>query len=147
MPPPANITFKHAALEDLPEEPGWIEFELSPRLFRAGELIVDDRMRVAHVQPVSLGQAFMSHFRNGRSTTGLTAPLKSPGERGAVAGDRAVHPARVFRTTWRSLRDKRSLRFRKYQCLPVLALLSGSHRAGEIAGAIMGSGRSAAKLH
>ena len=38
VPPPANIAFKRAALEHLPNGPGWIEFELSPRLFRAGEL-------------------------------------------------------------------------------------------------------------
>ena len=136
-PPAANVAFRRAVLGDGRIAPGWIELELGPRLFHQGLFYVHDEIAVTHVQSHGFWNTLLSHFDNGRSTTGLNpgVPLSArqlpwTQYRGAVrtmGGDPTATPA---------IRDAR----------PLMFLLSCCHAAGEIVGILAGPGGSPARL-
>ncbi len=132
----ANLSYKRAVLPSGPIAPGWMELELNGRLFRERRFLVDQRIRVAHVQSHGFFGTLRAHFDNGRATTGLyRIPLSQ-----------RQLPWRAYRATMRTLRNKPGLESIIRSCAPMLAMLSICHTLGETAGILFGPGNSAARL-
>lgn len=135
-PPAANVAYRRSALGSGPIAPGWMELELSPRLFFDGRFCVNDGMTVTHVQSHGFFGTLAAHFHNGRSTTGLhRVPLT-----------RRQLPWTQFRAAVSSIsREARSAPPVRAS-FPLMLLLSCCHAAGEVTGIVAGPGRSPAKL-
>lgn len=135
-PPAANIAFRRSAIGAAPVTPGWLELELSGRLFRERLFCVHEGITVTHVQSHGFVGTLRAHFHNGRSTTGLR---RAPGRR-------ANRPWDLFRLVWQSMSSEaRSLPSARAS-KPLIFLLSCCHCAGEIVGVLAGAGRSPARL-
>ena len=135
-PPAANVAYRRSAIGPGPIAPGWMELELSPRLFFDGRFCVSEGMTVTHVQSHGFIGTLAAHFHNGRSTTGLhRVPLT-----------RRQLPWMQFRAALSSMsREARSAPAARAS-LPLMLLLSCCHAAGEVTGIVAGAGRSPAKL-
>jgi hypothetical protein len=135
-PPAANVAFRRSAIGAGPLDPGWLELELSGRLFREQLFCVHEGITVTHVQSHGFWGTLQAHFDNGRSTTGLRRESRR----------RVQRPWDVFGGAWWSLsRDARSLPAVRAS-VPLMVLLSCCHWAGEMVGALAGPGRSPARL-
>jgi hypothetical protein len=135
-PPAANVAFRRSAIGSGPIMPGWLELELSGRLFREKLFILDQRIAVTHVQSHGFFGTLLAHFDNGRSTTGLRRRR----------GQHVNRPWDLLRVIWRSMsRDVRSMT-QVRASLPLIFLLSCCHCAGEMVGVLAGPGRSPARL-
>lgn len=145
-PAPANLSYKRATLPGERLAPGWMEYELNPDLFVRGEMIVDDRIRLVHIQPTSLRRACVMNFHNGRSTSGMLAAGRPWRERRRMLRVRLGRPLNVFRETLRTVRGKPSVRRQTAEALPLLALLALCHGAGEYVGCLAGPGASPERL-
>ncbi len=135
-PPVANVAFRRDVIGPGPIATGWLELELNPRLFGEGRCHVHDGLTVTHVQSHGFWNTMLSHFDNGRSTTGLpaAAPMRARGAWllfktgvGAVGGISKLTPA-------------------ARASLPLMFVLSCCHAAGEAVGALAGPGRSPSRL-
>ena len=135
-PPAANIAFRRDVIGPGPIRTGWIEFDLSPRLFREGLYRVHDAMTVTHVQSHGFWGTLRAHFDNGRTTTGL---LGASLTRRQLPWNPLRGALRAMSDEVRSTPDVRS-------SLPLMFLLSCCHAAGEVAGILGGPGRSPARL-
>jgi hypothetical protein len=146
VPPPANISYRRSVLPPFEPEPGWLELTLTPKLFNGHTIIVDQRASVAHVQPVSLGEALQSHFHNGRITTGLL-PVTEPNiSRGAIILRGLRRPAEIVNQVVAGSSGKRQIRRKVLASSPVIVMLATSHALGETVGLLRGSGNSANAL-
>src|SRR5947208_158663 len=67
----AKVSFRRSEIGSGPIESGWLELELNARLFYEGRCAVHDGLTVTHVQSHGFWLTMLSHFDNGRSTTGL----------------------------------------------------------------------------
>jgi hypothetical protein len=135
-PPAANVAYRRTAIGSGPIAPGWMELELSPRLFHERVFHIDDRIAVTHVQSHGFWGTVRAHFDNGRSTTGLhREPLT-----------RRQLPWNQFRGALRSMGGDAQLTPALRASLPLLLLLSCCHAAGEVAGIVAGPGRSPERL-
>jgi hypothetical protein len=135
-PPAANIAFRRSAIGTGPIAPGWIELELSGRLFREKLFCVHEAITVTHVQSHGFWRTLLSHFDNGRSTTGLHP----------VPGKRLQRPWELFGGAWWSMSDD-ARRLRAVRAsVPFMFLLSCCHWVGEVVGVMAGPGRSPARL-
>jgi hypothetical protein len=135
-PPVANVAFRRSVVGSGPIATGWIELELNPRLFADGRCHLDDGLTVTHVQSHGFWRTMLSHFDNGRSTTGLrTQPwsnVQAPWKRfwralGAMGGIKKLTPG--VRAS-----------------VPLMFVLSCCQSAGEAAGVLAGPGRSPSRL-
>ena len=70
-PPPANVAFRRTAIGPGPISAGSIELAVTPRLFNDQLICVHEGMTVTHVQSHGFLHTMLTHFDNGRSTTGL----------------------------------------------------------------------------
>jgi hypothetical protein len=135
-PPVANVAFRRSAIGTGPFVPGWLELELSGRLFREKLFIVEQKITVTHVQSHGFCGTLLAHFDNGRSTTGLRRRR----------GQHVNRPWDLLRVIWRSMSsDVRSMT-QVRASLPLIFLLSCCHCAGEMVGVLTGPGRSPARL-
>jgi hypothetical protein len=135
-PPAANVAFRRSAIGAGPIAAGWLELELSGRLFREHLFYVHEGITVTHVQSHGFWGTLQAHFDNGRSTTGLRAAPRR----------RVQRPWDVFGSAWWSMsRDARALPAVRAS-VPLMMLLSCCHWAGEVVGAFAGPGRSPARL-
>ena len=146
-PPAANVSFKRRAIPEGILESGWVELVLGPRLFADRMVAIDSRIQVEHVQSHGLVGTFLTHFHNGRSTTGLI----SPGMRVAGRLARVLlyfgMPAVVLHASFTPLWRKRDFRGRLFASLPFMALLACCHSAGSLLGLLLnGPGRSPERL-
>lgn len=132
----ANLSYKRSVFPDGAIAPGWMELQLNGRLMGEHRVIVDDRLRVAHVQSHGFLGTFAAHFHNGRATAGLY-PIRL---------SRRQLPWRLYRLTMQTLRNKPELQPVIRSCRPMIAMLSTCHAFGEIAGILFGPGRSPQRL-
>jgi hypothetical protein len=135
-PPAANVAFRRSAIGASPIAPGWLELELSGRLFREKLFCVDDGITVTHVQSHGFGGTLLAHFDNGRSTTGLH---RSPRRR-------VQRPWDLFGGVWWSMSSEARSLPAVRASVPLMILLSCCHWVGEIVGVLAGPGRSPARL-
>ena len=132
----ANLSYKRAAFPEGPIAPGWMELELNGRIMREQRLVMDQRIRVAHIQSHGFFGSLAAHFHNGRATTGLS-PMRL---------SRRQNPWHLYRLTMRTLRNKPELDPVIRSCRPLIAMLSTCHAFGEAVGILFGPGKSAAQL-
>jgi len=135
-PPAANVAYRRSAIGAGPIATGWMELELSPRLFREGRFRVHESVTVTHVQSHGFWGTLRAHFHNGRSTTGLHR----------VPFTRRQLPWTQFRAARGSMSPETRSAPAARASLPLLLLLSCCHAAGEITGILAGPGRSPARL-
>jgi hypothetical protein len=113
-----------------------MELVLNGQLVRENKVVVDDRIRVAHVQSHGFLGTFAAHFHNGRATTGLH-PIRL---------SRRQLPWRLYRRTMETLQHKPGLEPVIRSCKPIIAMLSTCHALGETVGILLGPGKSAERL-
>jgi hypothetical protein len=134
VPPPANISFKRRAIPSGEIGPGDIEFVIKPQLQRERLIGVDDRIVVWHIQSRSFFESAVSHFHNGRSTSGLIASqLSKEGRR-----QRLRHcfrlPRAIVQNVTEPLAGKTSVAEPLRRALPTIRFLAICHAAGEFCG-------------
>jgi hypothetical protein len=142
-PPYNNLSMKRRVL---PKSlaPGELEFALVPGLFDTGQVVVDDRVRAEHVQPVSMGQALTLHFHNGRTHGGRyvdeSASLRLRRARCALALPRTLS-AEVDQEI-----ISRSSSLHRRRDVAGVALIASAHALGYVVGLVTGSGDSARRV-
>jgi hypothetical protein len=135
-PPVANIAFRREAIGQGPLAPGFLELELNAQLFGAGRCHVSDTLAVTHVQSHGFWLTMLSHFDNGRSTTGLRS--------GSTVRPRG--PWTLFKSGVGVIGGTEKLTRAARASLPLMFVLSCCHSAGEAVGALAGPGRSPTRL-
>jgi len=135
-PPAANVAYRRSAIGTGPIAPGWMELELSPKLFHGGVFHVEDAITVTHVQSHGVWGTLKAHFDNGRSTTGLH---RQPLTRRQV-------PWNLYRGTMRSMGGDERLTPALRASKPLVFLLSCCHSVGEVVGILAGPGTSPTRL-
>lgn len=146
-PPAANVSFKRRAIPVGKLESGWVELVLGPRLFVDGMVAIDPRIQVAHVQSHGLLGTFVTHFHNGRSTTGLISPKMSASRRMARLLLYLGMPAAVLHASLAPLWNRPRFRGRVFASLPFMAMLACCHSAGSMLALLVnGPGRSPERL-
>src|SRR5262249_45440075 len=102
IPTPSNASYKRAAIPaDVPRA-GWLETEHNVALLHQGEVALDDRIVVRHVQSTGSFGTCMNHFHAGRSMGGLARPvIDDARERTRWAlGAAAKLPIQLVRPVW-----------------------------------------------
>ena len=144
--PPVNISIKRESLSEFELVPGRLEMEIIPNMYRVGQLVLDERVRVTHIQSHSLRRTVAAHFHNGRSTASL--PFRRPPARELAR--RSAHslilPALLLTDTMRTLRHKPGYRRVAVRAFPFMVVLTCSHATGELVGTLFGPGTSPERL-
>jgi hypothetical protein len=139
-PPYNNLSMKRRVLPTL-LAPGELEFDLVPGMFDAGQVVVDDRIAVNHVQPVSMAQALVMHFHNGRSHGGTFVDeprsLRLRHARCALAVPRTLSAE-----TNREITQRPASTYGRRDVAGV-ALIASAHTLGYLVGLVTGRGNSA----
>ena len=135
-PPAANVAYRRKVIPAGSILAGWMELELTPRLFAEGLFGVCDGMTVTHVQSHGFWKTLLAHFDNGRTTTGLHH----------ISLSQRQLPWFLFRETVRGLDRSQSPRPIIRKSLPLLFLLSTCHALGEVLGILAGPGESPRRL-
>ena len=144
--PPANVSIKHESLAEYDLTPGLLELEIVPHMHRVGHLLLDDRIRVAHVQSHGAAGTPAMHFHNGRVTTSIPPRDRPPAEVLRRVARSLTLPARLGAELAGEL-ARRPGRRRSLAAAPWIAALLVSHAAGEVAGSLRGPGTSPERLH
>ena len=63
--PPVNISIKRESLSEFELVPGRLEMEIIPNMYRVGQLVLDERVRVTHIQSHSLRRRLPRTFTTG----------------------------------------------------------------------------------
>ena len=134
VPPPANISFKRHAIPAGKIGPGEIEYVVIPRLQKERSIGVDDRIVVRHIQSRSLFESAITHFHNGRSTSGLIAAQLSKESRRQRLRHCFRLPRAIVRNVTEPLAGKTSVEEPLRRALPAIRLLAICHAAGEFCG-------------
>jgi hypothetical protein len=134
VPPPANISFKRRAIPPGEIGPGEIEFVIKPQLQKERSIGVDDRIVVRHIQSRSLFESALTHFHNGRSTSGLIASQLSKESRRQRLRHCFRLPRAIVRNVIEPLAGKTSVEEPLRRALPAIRLLAICHAAGEFCG-------------
>lgn len=134
VPPPANISFKRRAIPPGEIGAGEIEFVIKPRLQKDRSIGIDDRIVVRHIQSRSLFDSALSHFHNGRSTSGLVASQLSRENRRQRLRHCFRLPRAIVQNVTGPLAGKTSVEEPLRRALPVIRLLAICHAAGEFCG-------------
>lgn len=140
--PPANLSYKREVLDKYELEQGTLEFDVGTDVFRSGQMVLDDNVKVFHIQSHGVRSTHSAHFHNGR-TTGAMLP-RPPGRRSAVreALRRWSLPFWLIRTvvgtTWQKPDYRRDL----ITSWPFVITLAFTHSIGEVVGVLFGAGDS-----
>jgi hypothetical protein len=143
VPTAANISFKRRAIPRGEIGPGEIELVVKPQLQKERSIGVDDRIVVCHFQSRSFLASAVSHFHNGRSTSGLVASQLSEDSRRQRLRHCFRLPRAIVRNVTEPLAGKASVEEPLRRALPTIRLLAMCHAAGEFCGlAFRTAGRS-----
>jgi len=86
-PPSSTLSFKRAAFAGIDsEDTGWLEADLIPSLFAAGEMAADDRIVVDHHQDHGSLWSIRNAFDSARSSYGYERAKLTPSARRKLAG-------------------------------------------------------------
>ncbi|MBK5230614.1 MAG: glycosyltransferase family 2 protein [Thermoleophilia bacterium] len=144
--PAANLSFKRELLAEYEFTPGQLELEILPHLNRIGQLVLDDRIRIEHVQSHGHLSTVGHHFHNGRTTASL--PRRSPPVRERIV--RAAHtlilPFLLVSHVLGEMRRKTGFRRSALRATPFIMLLAFAHATGEMVGLFFGPGTSPERL-
>jgi hypothetical protein len=138
-PPFNNVSLKHRVLPAT-LRPGELEFYVVPGLFAAGSLYIDDRIACDHVQDVSMTEALVMHFHNGRQSGGTFVD-----EPRALRLRRAREVLRVPRLlageTHREIAKRPASSYGRADVAGA-AVIAGAHALGFLIGLVTGRGDS-----
>ena len=144
--PPANLSYKREVLDQYEFEQGTLEFSIGPDVFRSGQMVLDDSVKVFHIQSHGVHSTHSAHYHNGRAT-GAMLP-RPVGARGRVreALRRWSLPVWLIRTavvtTWQKPDYRRDL----VTSWPFVITLAFAHSIGEVVGVLFGAGDSPTHL-
>jgi len=146
----ANVSYKRWALADYPTD-ALDEGAFRRRLVDAGHpLVIDDRLRVAHVQSLGLAATCALHFHDGRSVVGGRRAWASRRRQWLDVAKAAAFPlpavVAMLRVVTRAARRDQALRGVALRSAPLVLLILGVRYAGELAGVLAGPGDSPRRL-
>ena len=143
---PSNVSFKRSVIPDDEPPSGWLEIFLSQSLRQKGEVAVDARIVVSHVQRTGWLGTFVNHFHAGRSFAGLARQFVPPRQRAGFFARSAV--TLVSAIVRRGVRAGRHnvTRGDATRILPLIVGLAVAGAVGVVWGALTGPGRSALLL-
>lgn len=144
--PPANLSYKREVLGRYEIGQGTVEFDIGSDVFKAGEMVLDDHVRVAHVQSHGIRETHASHFHNGRTTTGLQPRPTALRARMRLALRRIKLPLWLVRSVTSETWNKPGYRRDLVTSLPFVATLAIAHSLGEATGVLLGAGDSPGKM-
>jgi hypothetical protein len=138
----ANVSFKDWALGGIDEHPlGFLTLAHLGSLGAQGQLIVnDDRIVVDHHESLDAGATALIHFDDGRTIAGFRRTSMKQGDWLRLLTSPVLplyRTARVVRTAITRGHGRTVIR-----ALPWLLVLEYAHEAGEVAGYLLGPGRS-----
>jgi hypothetical protein len=138
----ANVSFKDWALSGIDEHPlGFLTLAHLRALGAHGQLIVnDDRIVVDHHESLDAGATAVIHFDDGRTIAGFRRTSMEQGDWLRLLASPVLplyRTARVVRTGVARGHGRTVMR-----ALPWLLVLEYAHEAGEVAGYVVGPGRS-----
>lgn len=142
-PPFNNVSVKRRILPAT-LRPGEFEFDLVPGLFAAAKVWVDDRITVEHVQDVSMTEALVMHFHNGR-TYGGTFVDEPRALRLRRALDALRVPRRLAAETRREIAKRPGCGYGRADVIGV-AVIAGAHALGSLVGLVTGRGSSPRRM-
>lgn len=142
VPPPNNISIKAEVLEAHDLQPGFVELELMPHLLRVDRLVLDDRVRVSHVQSHGRRGSVIVHFHNGRCATGLPRRRLPVAQRVRRIADSVLLAPRHLAETVREIVRRPIGRRRLLAAMPWASVLLAAHATGQVAGVLTGPGAS-----
>jgi hypothetical protein len=146
----ANVSYKRWALAEYPPDAP-DEGRHRRRLAAAGhQLLLDDGLRVAHVQSLGLVGTCAIHFHDGRCVVGARRRWSSAWRLGLDLAKGMLLPARVVvataRVVGRTAIRRADLRRVAVRSAPCVLLVLGAHSAGELVGLVGGPGGSPARM-
>lgn len=143
-PPCSTLSFKHRALEPVASNPaGWLEAELIPSVFAAGEMVADAGIVVDHYQDHGSLWAIRNGFHSARSSYGYERARLSAGQRLKVARWALANIPRRQRREARHGTGGRRLSWREET---LVAAIAAAHGLGGAAGVLFGTGSSPDRL-
>jgi hypothetical protein len=144
-PPPCSaLSFKRWALEPATEKPaGWLEAELIPAAFGAGEMLADERIVVDHHQDHGLLWAIRNAFHSARSSYGYERERLPPRQRWRVARWALANVPPRQREEAREGAFGRALPWGERS---LIAVLGYAHMVGAVVGVLVGKGSSPDRL-
>lgn len=144
--PPANVSYKREAFAERQLEMGTLEFDLASRVFSSGQMVLDDQVRVFHLQSHSVRSTHMAHFHNGRTTAAFTALPAGRRARVLAAARKVTQPLALVRTVCGETWNKPGYRRDLLTSLPFVVSLAIAHAVGEFMGLFFGAGDSPSHL-
>jgi hypothetical protein len=139
-PPSSAITFKRWALEPAADNPaGWLEAELMPSLFAAGEIVADERIVVDHYQDHGSLWSIGNAFHSARSSYGYQRSRLPTKQRRKVARWALANIPRRQREE--AANGSGGRRISRREAALVTAIAS-AHGLGGAVGVLLGKGRS-----
>lgn len=144
--PPANLSYKREVLDRYELAQGTLEFDIASEIFRSGQMVLDDEVKVFHIQSHGVRSTHSAHFHNGRTTTGLSWRPVGTRARMRLALRRLTLPMWLIRTvigtTWRKPDYRRDM----LTSLPYICTIAITHSIGEFVGVLFGPGDSPTHL-
>lgn len=141
--PPGVVAFRRSALPTTVPEPGWLEYELSVHLRDQGKVIIDDHIRVEHIQHVGWG-AFEIQYHAGRVYGGLNHEPRASLPRRQRIREAVSLPATLVRQT--AAGTLRSGWAHRRRSLALVGILATCNAAGQVVGVLHGPGESPSHL-
>jgi hypothetical protein len=140
-PPSSTFSFKRSTLAGIAsKEPGWLEAELIPGLFAAGEIVADDRIVVDHHQDHGSLWAVTNAFHSARSSYGYQRSRLTAAERREVARWALARLPGRLRGEARKASGGRTAPSKETALIALISLAAG---LGGAIGVTLGAGRSA----
>jgi Glycosyl transferase family 2 len=145
--PPAgsNASYKREQIVSLVRRPGDLELVVVPQLWAQGQLVLDERVFVAHSQSMRATEHVRNHFHSARSHAGLVAERHAPAGRRALARDALSFPRHLLGATLRVGDEVPQYRSEMRRALPEMTVLALAATAGYLAG-IAGPGKSLSRI-
>jgi hypothetical protein len=140
--PPANLSYKRQVLDQYEIGQGTLEFDIGTEVFKSGQMVLDDDVRVSHVQSHGVRSTHAAHFHNGRTTGALSPRPVGTRARMRLALRRVRLPAWLVRTVVGESWNKPGYRRDLITSLPFVFTLAATHAIGEAIGVLFGPGDS-----
>jgi hypothetical protein len=139
-PPSSALTFKRWALEPAAANPGgWLEAELTPSLFAAGEIVADARIVVDHYQDHGVLWSIRNAFHSARSSYGYERARLTVEQRRTVARWALANiPGRLREEAEEGSAGRRL----PWPEAALVTAIASAHGLGGAVGALRGKGRS-----
>jgi hypothetical protein len=141
----ANVSFKREVLPADTPGRGWLDFVVPAEAIAGGRFVVDDRIRVRHVQSYGVVGTVANWYHSGRCLAVLTAGLTPSVRRASLALTGLALPYSLLRRAFRVARSKPSGR-QAYRLIAPMVVLAFGAATGFVMGVLAGPGNSLQRL-